>query len=31
MFVVSEGTVGRKIINIGKQELQGVFKGVTFI
>jgi hypothetical protein len=31
LFIVSEGTVGRKKINIGKQQLQGSFQGVTFI
>ena len=31
MFIVSEGTVGRKMINVGKQQLQGSFKGITFM
>jgi hypothetical protein len=31
MFIVSERTVGRKMINVGKQHLQGSFKGDTFI
>jgi hypothetical protein len=31
MFIVSEGAVGRKMINVGKQQLQGSFKGVAII
>jgi hypothetical protein len=31
MFIVSEWTVGRKMINVGKQQLQGSVKSVTFI
>jgi len=31
MFIVSEENVGRKMINIGKQQLQESFKGVTFM
>jgi len=31
MFSVSEWTVGRQMINVGKQQLQGSVKGVMFM
>ena len=30
LYIVSEGTVGRKMINIGKQQLKLSFKGVIY-